>query len=218
MTSTDHGGGSGSEWKPIPPSDPSSAPPRPIAPDTRCRQVRDISHAIQGRARWGGVGNYEISANTRQYARPSPVASHPRSARTSAWGSEVLDTNKFWLLVDGVGDKNNHRWSCLPSLALLLLLGVASPARADQLSDDMATLNARWDAAINGADFDALLPMYSSDAELMPPGTRPVTGSVAIRSFFAARGTSVRDHHLQLASVVAFGNAAMPPRASLLPS
>jgi ketosteroid isomerase-like protein len=107
-----------------------------------------------------------------------------------------------------LGIRTTMRRSYLPSLALLLLLGVASPARADQLSDDMATLNARWDAAINGADFDALLPMYSSDAELMPPGTRPVTGSVAIRSFFAARGTSVRDHHLQLASVVAFGNYA----------
>jgi hypothetical protein len=74
------------------------------------------------------------------------------------------------------------RWFYLPSLALLLLLGVASPTRADQLSDDMAALNARWDAAINGPDFDALLPMYSSDAELMPPGTPPVTGSAAIRS------------------------------------
>jgi ketosteroid isomerase-like protein len=102
----------------------------------------------------------------------------------------------------------NHALVLSAVAALLLLLGVASPTRADQLSDDIAALNARWDAAINGPDFDALLPMYSSDAELMPPGTRPVTGSAAIRSFFAARGTSVRDHHLQLASVVAFGKYA----------
>ncbi len=100
------------------------------------------------------------------------------------------------------------RWFSLSSLALLLLLGGASPTRADQLSDDIVALNARWDAAINGPDFDALLPMYSSDAELMPPGTRPVIGPAAIRGFFAGRGTCVRDHHLQLASVVPLGNFA----------
>lgn len=98
------------------------------------------------------------------------------------------------------------RWFSLALFSLLLTLGVAGPTRADSLTDDIAALNARWDAAINGPDFDALLPMYSSDAELMPPGTRPVTGPAAIRGFFAARGTSVRDHHLQFVSAIPFGN------------
>jgi hypothetical protein len=106
-------------------------------------------------------------------------------------------------------------WRCeMGKNHVLVLSAVARPAAVIRrrqpntsrpLSDDIAALNARWDAAINGPDFDALLPMYSNDAELMPPWTRPVTGSAAIRSFFAARGMSVRDHHLQLASVVAFG-------------
>jgi ketosteroid isomerase-like protein len=100
------------------------------------------------------------------------------------------------------------RWFFRSLLTVLLLLGVAAQARADALTDDLTALNARWDAAINGPDFDALLPMYSSDAELMPPGARPVTGPAAIRGFFAARGTSVRDHHLQLVSVVTFDNYA----------
>lgn len=100
------------------------------------------------------------------------------------------------------------RWFSRSFLAVLLLLGVAAPTRADVLTDDLTALNARWDAAINGPDFDALLPMYSSDAELMPPAARPVTGPTAIRGFFAARGTSVRDHHLQLVSFVAFCNYA----------
>jgi ketosteroid isomerase-like protein len=98
------------------------------------------------------------------------------------------------------------RWFSRSLLTMLLLFGVAAQTRADALTDDLTSLNARWDAAINGPNFDALLPMYSSDAELMPPGAPPVTGPAAIRGFFAARGTSVRDHHLQLASVVSFGN------------
>lgn len=100
------------------------------------------------------------------------------------------------------------RWLSLSLLSVLLTLGAAGPTRADTLTDEVAALNARWDAAINGPDFDALLTMYSDDAELMPPGARPVTGPAAIRGFFAARGTSVRDHHLLVVRVVAFGNYA----------
>jgi ketosteroid isomerase-like protein len=72
----------------------------------------------------------------------------------------------------------------------------------------MAALNAQWDAAINDPNPDALLPMYSSDARLMPPGAPSATGTVAIRDFFAARGKSVRDHRLQLVDVLAIGNYA----------
>jgi ketosteroid isomerase-like protein len=89
------------------------------------------------------------------------------------------------------------RWFSRSLLTMLLLFGVAAQTRADALTDDLTSLNARWDAAINGPNFDGLLPMYSSDAELMPPGARPVTGPAAIRGFFAARGTradSIRFH------------------------
>ena len=99
------------------------------------------------------------------------------------------------------------RWLYLALLSVLLTLG-SGPTRANSLTDEVAALNARWDAAINGPDFEALLPMYSDDAELMPPGARPVTGPAAIRDFFAARGTSVRDHHLQVVRVVSFGSYA----------
>src|SRR5262245_15391427 len=96
----------------------------------------------------------------------------------------------------------------LTSIALLsvVMLSFAPESRADSLSDEMAALNARWDAAINDANPDALLPMYSSDPRLMPPGAPPATGPVAIRDFFAARGKSVRDHKLQLLDVLAIGN------------
>jgi uncharacterized protein (TIGR02246 family) len=99
------------------------------------------------------------------------------------------------------------RWLYLALLSVLLTFG-SGPTRANSLTDEVAALNARWDAAIDGPDFEALLPMYADDAELMPPGTRPVTGPAAIRDFFAARGTSVRDHHLQVVRVVSFGSYA----------
>jgi ketosteroid isomerase-like protein len=95
----------------------------------------------------------------------------------------------------------------LVSFALLLVISVAR-AWADPLADEMTTMNARWDAAINNADFDALLPMYTADARLMPPGAQPVTGPMAIRNFFAGRGRSVRNHMLELVDPVSIENYA----------
>jgi ketosteroid isomerase-like protein len=99
------------------------------------------------------------------------------------------------------------------SLASIVLCGVVMfsivpESHADSLIDEMAVLNARWDAAINDPNPDALLPMYSSDARLMPPGAPSATGPVAIRDFFAARGKSIREHKLQLVDVLAIGNYA----------
>src|ERR1700722_4937767 len=62
----------------------------------------------------------------------------------------------------------------LVSFALLLVISCVGQAGADPLADEMTTMNARWDAAINNADFDALLPMYTADARLIPPGAQPV--------------------------------------------
>jgi ketosteroid isomerase-like protein len=94
------------------------------------------------------------------------------------------------------------------SFALLLVISCVVPASADPLGDQMASMNARWDAAINDADFDALLPMYTADARLMPPGAPPITGPTGIRNFFAERGRSVRNHKLELVDVLPIGNYA----------
>ena len=69
------------------------------------------------------------------------------------------------------------------TIALLsaVMFSIALESHADSLTDEMAALNARWDAAINDPNPDALLPMYSSDARLMPPGAPTATGPVAIR-------------------------------------
>jgi len=96
----------------------------------------------------------------------------------------------------------------LVSFALLLVISCIAPVCADPLADEMASMNARWDAAINNADFDALLPMYTADARLMPPGAQPVTGAMAVRNFFAGRGRNVRDHKLELVDVLLIGSHA----------
>ena len=92
------------------------------------------------------------------------------------------------------------------SLLLVLLFVTIGHARADPLTEDMTKLNAQWDAAINDPNFDALLPMYATDASLIPPGAPPVSGATAIRDFFAKRGTSVRNHKLELVEVLPMGN------------
>ena len=94
------------------------------------------------------------------------------------------------------------------SLVLALVLITIAPAWADPVIEEMTKLNAQWDAAINDPNFDALLPMYAADASLMPPGAPPVSGPTAIRDFFAKRGTSVRNHKLELVEVLPIGNYA----------
>ena len=94
------------------------------------------------------------------------------------------------------------------SFALILIVSQASQALADPLADKVTSLNAQWDAAINNADFDALLPLYTADGRLMPPGAQPVTGPLAIRDFFAGRGRSVSNHKLELVDVLSIENYA----------
>jgi hypothetical protein len=71
----------------------------------------------------------------------------PRSRRTSAI-SDTLAAHRFLA-------------PSLVSFALLLVISCVAPVWADPLADEMASMNARWDAAISNADFDALLPMYT---------------------------------------------------------
>jgi ketosteroid isomerase-like protein len=112
------------------------------------------------------------------------------------------------------GRTGTQRWEAtvnriaLVSFALLLIISCVAPVLADPLADEMASMNARWDAAINNADFDALLPMYTADARLMPPGAQPVTGAMAVRNFFAGRGRSVSNHKLELVDVSLIGSHA----------
>jgi ketosteroid isomerase-like protein len=116
------------------------------------------------------------------------------------------------LLISRVGGhgqiKEGKVMSKTLSVVLVLLLATIGHVWADPLTADMMKLNAQWDAAINDPNFDALLPMYAADASLMPPGSAPVSGPTAIRDFFAKRGTSVRNHKLELVEILPMGDYA----------
>lgn len=94
------------------------------------------------------------------------------------------------------------------TIALLLAFAFANHAWSASLKDELASINAQWDAAINNAQFDALLPLYTDDARLMAPSSPPVTGPTEIRNFFAGRGRSVSDHKVTLVDVTPMGNYA----------
>jgi ketosteroid isomerase-like protein len=94
------------------------------------------------------------------------------------------------------------------ALVLIFTCTCAGHSGADPLADEISLAAAKWDAAINNADFDALLPLYTADGRLMPPGVQPVIGPLAIRNFFAGRGRSVRNHKVELVDVLSFGNYA----------
>ena len=94
------------------------------------------------------------------------------------------------------------------SLISFALILIVSQALADPLADKLMSMNAQWDAAINNADFDALLPMYTADARLMPPGAQPIIGAMAVRNFFAGRGRSTSNHKLELVDVSLMGSHA----------
>jgi ketosteroid isomerase-like protein len=106
-------------------------------------------------------------------------------------------------------------WNCsiplrvgLYALLLIFTCTCAGHGGADPLADEISSAAASWDAAINNADFDALLPLYTADGRLMPPGAQPVTGPLAIRDFFAGRGRSVSNHKLEMVDVLPIGNYA----------
>ena len=107
--------------------------------------------------------------------------------------------------MDTVRQRGQSHELILPVVLVLLLVTIGH-AWADPLTEDMMKLNAQWDAAINGPNFDALLPMYAADASLMPPGSAPVSGPTAIRDFFAKRGTSVRNHKLEIVEILPMGD------------
>jgi len=96
----------------------------------------------------------------------------------------------------------------LVSFALLLIISCVAPVWADPFADEMVAMNARWDAAINNADFDALLPMYTADARLMPPSAQPVIGAMAVRNFFAGGKKHPSNHKLELGDVSLSGSHA----------
>lgn len=78
-----------------------------------------------------------------------------------------------------------------PLAAAFLLLLVTVPSTAQTTAPPSPTpeealtrAGAAWTAAYNADDLEALVAVYSDDAEALPPSSPPVRGAEAIRSLF----------------------------------
>ena len=69
----------------------------------------------------------------------------------------------------------------------LLSVPPASARTAGNSQENIMTSAAdRWGKAFNERDLNALLDLYTEDAELLPKGTQAITGHAAIRCFLTA--------------------------------
>ena len=71
--------------------------------------------------------------------------------------------------------------TCIRTFILVLLLGSAVPALAEEaLKDAIQSRENEWSAAFNAGDAAAIAAFYEEDAVLLAPGGPPVHGNVAI--------------------------------------
>jgi uncharacterized protein (TIGR02246 family) len=68
--------------------------------------------------------------------------------------------------------------------AVMLLAAACAPVMAKDFNAEMESENARWLAAYNRRDGDALGPMYAKDAVMLPQGSPPIEGRTAIVQFW----------------------------------
>jgi ketosteroid isomerase-like protein len=82
----------------------------------------------------------------------------------------------------------------------------ANATVADDLRQEVETLNARWNAAFNRGDVDALTAMYTADAIVMPPN-RTLTSPAQIRSLWRDQVISgYREFRIEVVDVRQEGN------------
>jgi uncharacterized protein (TIGR02246 family) len=92
------------------------------------------------------------------------------------------------------------------ALAAILVL-LASPAFAQQKSQVQAA-NAKFEQAFNSGNAAAVAALYTTQAEVMPPGAPVAMGRDAIQKFWqSAIQAGVKNLHLTTVSVDRFGPA-----------
>jgi uncharacterized protein (TIGR02246 family) len=97
----------------------------------------------------------------------------------------------------------------LAVLALTAPLSAEAQAGPPALRAEITKLSQAWQAAYNAADATALAALYSPDATVMPPGGEPVTGSAAIKAFFAGDVATGATNTLTISDVVGSADLAV---------
>jgi uncharacterized protein (TIGR02246 family) len=94
-------------------------------------------------------------------------------------------------------------------VAMLLLFGLAGPARTDDLRTAMEAVNAKFLAAFNTPNPAAFPALYTEDAILVFHGAPPIMGPEAIRRFWETRiSAGARDHTFDIIETWADGKFA----------
>src|SRR5258705_13067749 len=93
--------------------------------------------------------------------------------------------------------------------AILPMLILEKPARADDVRPAMEAANAQFLAAFNTPNPSAFLPLYTADSVLFFQGAPPVNGPEAIKQFWESRiKLGIRDHTFEIIETGADGKYA----------
>jgi len=71
-------------------------------------------------------------------------------------------------------------------LPLMLIITGCNQAPAPADPSVITSRSEAWEAALNAADIDALVALYTSDARVLPPNGKMASGSAAVRNEFGA--------------------------------
>ena len=96
---------------------------------------------------------------------------------------------------------------------VVLALGFPLPAFAQagggDLSAQIAKVDRAWEKANNAGDAAAVTALYTKDAQVMPPGADPVSGTKAIQAMFTADVAQGAQMALTQKEVTGFGDYAL---------
>ena len=93
---------------------------------------------------------------------------------------------------------------------LIGLAMLAPPAWAEDLRSTVEAGNAQWNQAFNKGDAAAVAKLYTSDAKLLPPADKVVSGDKDIQAFFQSFiDAGITDHKIETVQVEEAGDKAM---------
>ena len=93
---------------------------------------------------------------------------------------------------------------------LIGLAMLAPPASAEDLRSTVEAGNTEWNQAFNKGDAGALAKLYTSDAKLLPPADKIVSGDKEILAFWRSLiEADVTDHKIETVQIEEAGNTAV---------
>jgi uncharacterized protein (TIGR02246 family) len=97
----------------------------------------------------------------------------------------------------------------LVALALALPLTASAQTGDADLRAQIEKVDRAWEKANNAGDAAALTALYTKDAQIMPPGADPVSGTKAIQAMFTADVAQGAKMALTQKDVTGFGDYAL---------